>query len=1067
MRSDRRDPLHAVARALADGEEIDWAAVARSDGGADGCLEEMRMLDAIARACAAPLELPEGPATELEGWGALRIRERVGAGGFGEVYRAFDTVLHREVALKLRKLAGEEERAAFESHLEEARRLARVRHPNVLAVYGVEIHEGRAGMWTDFIRGETLEDRLTRDGPLPAEEVVLVGLDLCAAIGAVHDAGLIHGDIKTANAMREESGRTILMDFGAGIRSAAPASPIGASPQGTPIAMAPELIEGGPPSVASDLYSLGVLLYRLATGRYPITASSWSELVERHRTGTTLPVRELRPDLPLPLSRVIDRCLATAADARPDGAAEVEAALRACGGTAVAVKARADQAILGDPPSPGARFIGRREELLQIRRMLLESRLITLTGSGGCGKTRLAHRAAEEVARSFRDGAHWADLSAMRDPALLPQTVARAFGLSESRRRTALDQLHEHVRDRRCLLVLDNCEHVNEPAASLAGSLLDGAPGLRILATSREPFGVEPERTLRVPSLPLPTPAKEPGLEILESEAVRLFVDRAVLQVPGFAVTPAAAPAIDRIVRRLDGIPLAIELAAARLGALTVDQLADRLDEGFRLLAGRETAILPRRQTIRASIEWSHALLLPDEQRCLARTSVFSGGWTLEAAEAICAGPEGDPPVIDLLETLVRRSIVQFDSGTAPRYRLLGTVREFAREKLRDLGEESARRREHLRWFLHVAAEAGPRLRGPDADRTAAALDAEVENVRAALAFALEEGDLVDEGLRLCTAMSRYWFLRESCREGGLHFSAHLTRGGTPSVARGRSLVASATVLWPVGDLDGALRSAEEGLAMLRAAGDHEWVTTALATIGFLADLKGDAEGARRCLTEAFALYEAREDVAGMARVAGNLGVLESRLGDHDAAVPHYERAIPLLRRIGDEANAAVTMRNLSYSLLHLGENSRARTMAEEGIGILRRIGQRRQLAPSLCVLADIHLAEERTDPARRHALEALHLAREAGEKVSLLAVLTTLGVVAFHQGCDERAVRLLGAVSALHDTMAIPIGAGEQDEWDRRLARLRERTGAGRFDALWAEGRALDFDAVLGLASE
>ncbi len=1085
MSTGRPDPLSAAARALADGRKIDWARLEATGGEAAACAEELRVLQSIARACAGPIESGSGPSNDaasglsnspspapLARWGHLEILERVGAGGFGEVFRAFDTVLHREVALKLRRFSGEAEAAAFEVHLEEARRLARLRHPNVLSVYGVEVHDGRAGMWTDFIRGETLEERLATRGPLEAAELIRTGLDLCAAIDAVHRADLLHGDIKAANAMREENGRTILMDFGAGSTSSARPSALGPSPQGTPIAMAPELLEGGPGSVASDLYSLGVLLYRLSTGRYPVTASSWSELMDKHRRREVLPVRELRPQLPASAARGIDRCLARDPAARPHSARELASFLRASGvtgedETAEGELAAVGGAIHGDPPVFASRLVGRRRELFDLRRLLLEARLVTLTGSGGCGKTRLAHRAAEEAASSARDGAVWVALEALQDPGLLPQTVARAVGIAESRQRPALEQVLDHLRDHDGLVVLDNCEHLLPAVRELVEVIVSAAARVHILATSREPLQLPFERTLRVPSLSLPGAGPEaPGLEVLESEAVRLFVDRASQQRPGFAVTPAMAPALARIVRRLDGLPLALELAAARAGALTVEQIADRLEEGFRLVAGREASILPRRQTILASIEWSYRLLSAEEQRCLARVSVFAGGWTLEAAEAVCEGEAEDTPVVDLLETLVRRSMIQFDATSTPRYRLLETVHVFAADRLRDLGEETGLRQRHQAWFLRLAQETAPRLRSPNSEETLQLLDAELDNLRIALARALESAASSPEareiGLNLCTALSRYWFLRGYYREGAAHFTAHLNPATGMTAARGRCLVAAATVLWPTGELEQAWRSACEGLQVLRAAGDTEWVPAALSTLGYLAELRGDPEEARRSLAEARAGHEAAGNDAGVASSSVNLGVLETRLGNHRESVPHYEQAIPLLRTLGDETNAAVAMRNLSYSLVQIGEVQRARALAAESISILRRAGQRRQLATSLSALVDVELAEGRYEEAGRHALEALHLARESGEKVTLLAALTALGLAAFFLRQDDRAARLHGTAEALHETLGIPVGEGEKVEWERRQRELRQRLGPARFDALWSQGRAQELDAVI-----
>lgn len=1095
-RTGRPDPLLAAARDLTDGREPDWKGLAAANPELAGRLELMRIVQSVASACAAPPGSGSAARAATSGrsdgedqslpfeWGPLRVLGKLGEGGFGEVFRAFDTVLHREVALKLRRFTGEVDEAAFQVHLEEARRLARVRHPNVLTVHGVEVHDGRVGMWTDFIRGETLEAILAREGPLPAGEVARIGLDLCAALDAVHEARLIHGDIKTANAMRQSDGRTILMDFGAGVRIDRDSTSLGASPQGTPIVMAPELIAGDPPSRASDLYAIGCVLYRLATGRHPIQASSWAELVEKHRRGEILPVRDSRPDLPSAIARAIDRCLARDPGDRPADARELAAHFRAVpsanGDDDRTEEVEAGEATAHNLPHFPTRFVGRREEVMELRRLLLDPGLVTLTGSGGCGKTRLAHRAAEEAAGSLRDGSWWVDLAALEDPALVAQTAAHDLGVPESKQSPALQQLVEFVRERSLLIVFDNCEHLIHAVRELSETLLASAPRLRILATSREPLGMPGERTLRVPSLPVPpptAPGRLDGLEILDSEAVRLFVDRACRQRPGFAVTAEAAPAIARIVRRLDGIPLAIELAAARTGALALEQIAERLEESFRLLASRDSAVLPRQQTLLASIDWSYRLLEPDEQRCLARASVFAGGWTLEAAEIVCGdgadgirGNDTDAQVVlDRLESLLRRSLIQFDPDAAPpRYRMLEMVRAFARERLREAGEEEIRRDLHLDDCLRLVRETSARILGGEEAAAIARLDAEADNVRGALAWTLERSIAPDRdpdvGIDLCVQMRRYWFRRERYREGYMHLAAQLARARLGNPARGRALVAASSLLWPTGDLDGARRLAEEGLEFLRLSDDVVWRGSALSVLGFLADLRGEPERSRDYLTEAFNLHEANGQRHAMATLACNIGVLEGRLGNHAQAIPHYERAMALLLEIGDEPNLAVAARNLAYSLLQLGETGRARRLAEEGIAVLRRIGQRRQLAASLSALAEIDLIEGNLDAARMRALEALHLAREAGERVTLLAVLTTLGAVAHRAEENERAARLLGAAEALHESMALPIGEGERGMWDSRMRDLRKRLGEDRFLALWTAGRALPLEDALRL---
>jgi non-specific serine/threonine protein kinase len=661
------------------------------------------------------------------------VLEHVGAGGFGDVYRAFDPLLQREVALKLRRLAGEEEAQQFDAHLEEARCLARVRHQNVLAVYGIETHDGQAGMWTDYISGETLEQSLAR-GPFPLEELIQVGSDLCRALAAVHDAGLIHGDIKTSNAMRDRDGRTILMDFGAGSdrRSAL------GSPQGTPLAMAPELLRGQKGSPSSDLYSLGVLLYRLATARYPIEATDWSQLLGEHERREIITLSEARPDLPATIAKAIERVLSEDPDDRPATASELQMMLASASpGIEPAAAVGASAAGVGALPRPSTRFVGRRAELLAVRRLLVDPGLVTLTGPGGAGKTRLAHRVALDLAGGMPDGIAWIDLSGVLSPQDFAPAIVRALSLAERVDRDDEETVCAALSGRAMLIVLDNCEQVLSAAARFVTMVLVHAPKSRVLATSRECLGLPEERRFVVSPLGVPDGAESPA-DVARSEAVRLFVDRACRRRPDFLLTPESAPAIARIVRRVDGVPLAIELAASRVGALTVEQIADRLDDSFRLLTSRDSGALPRQQTLRASIEWSYRFLTADEARLLDRLSVFAGGFTLEAAEAVCPdGPTlttgilpdqpahavaplapsgraglGEGEVVDLLESLVDRSLVEFDERG--RYRLLEMVRSFASDRLHASGEGEAWRDRHLLWCRALAGAAERKLIGPE-----------------------------------------------------------------------------------------------------------------------------------------------------------------------------------------------------------------------------------------------------------------------------------------------------------------------------------------------------------------
>ena len=421
------------------------------------------------------------------------------------------------------------------------------------------------------------------------------------------------------------------------------------------------------------------------------------------------------------------------------------------------------------------------------RRRLRSARLLTLTGPGGSGKTRLALEIAAECLGDFTDGAWLVALAPIADPALVSRAVAQALGLDDKSGQTVQRALSEHLRDKSLLLMLDNCEHLVAACAELAESLLQAAPGLRILATSREALGVTGENSYPVPALPLPDAGQTPTLEVLaQSEAVRLFVERAAAVRPVFALTEDNAAAVAQICQRLDGIPLAIELAAARTRALTADQIAARLDKRFGLLTSGSRTAPPRQQTLRGAIDWSYDLLSPAERRLLRRLSVFAGGWSLEAAEEAAGAPEA----LDLLSQLVSKSLVLAEQrpGQEGRFRMLETIREYAQEKLAEAGEAEAAQDQHLTYYVALAEEAEPELRGHGQAQWLKRLDQENDNLRAALAWAIQSGQ-AEPALHLAGDLGGFWNMRGYLLEGHRWLEAALSLPASPGAPRSSSRV--------------------------------------------------------------------------------------------------------------------------------------------------------------------------------------------------------------------------------------------------------------------------------------
>ena len=530
-------------------------------------------------------------------------------------------------------------------------------------------------------------------------------------------------------------------------------------------------------------------------------------------------------------------------------------------------------------------FIGRAAELDQVKRLLASSRLLTLTGVGGAGKTRLAQQAAAECLDRYPEGVWLLPLEALTDTTLIPQAVAAAVGVREKPGQSLTATLCDAMRGHCTLLILDNCEHLIAACARFAQTLLQACPGVQILATSREALSISGEVTYPVPTLiqnspPYPDQATSTDAA---SEAVRLFVDRAVLSLPSFTLTAQNAPIIARICRQLDGLPLAIELAAPRVKMLTPDQISQRLDKRFRLLTGGARTALPRQQTMRAAVQWSHDLLSEPERLLFRRLSVFAGGWTMEAAEAICTGgglEEWD--VMDLLSSLVAKSLVQADDTEAGgfRYRMLETLREYSLEQLETSPDGSLVYARHEEYFLSLAEQAEPELRGAQQQIWGDRLGAEQDNFRAAL----DRATGFDARLRLATALQRFWLMRGFTREG-------------------RN--------W----LEDTLRQASEsGSAIEGTVHAH-----ALTAAGILAWSQGDYDVSWGFHEQGLALYQQQGDESGIAKTQMNLGIVADYREDYETARRNYETALAAYREIGDRSRTAFALVNLAAHFLNRG----------------------------------------------------------------------------------------------------------------------------------------------------
>jgi predicted ATPase/class 3 adenylate cyclase len=615
-------------------------------------------------------------------------------------------------------------------------------------------------------------------------------------------------------------------------------------------------------------------------------------------------------------------------------------------------------------------FVGRELELAKARQLLGTARLLTLLGVGGIGKSRLSVQLAAEVLDDFPDGVWLVELAPLTDSRHVVQAVASVLGVHEESRHSITEALLEHVRDRRLLVVLDNCEHVVQACAELAKQMLQASPGLRMLATSRSYLQIAGETAYHVPTLAVPDPNQriEAG-ELQQHDAVRLFVDRAAASHPSFQITPRNARAVVDICRRLDGIPLAIELAAARTRALPVEVIAARLDDRFRLLATGDLTVLPRQRTLRALIDWSYDLLTPGERRLFVRLAVFAGGWTIEAAEAVAAGDGLDQAdVLDALAQLVEKSlaVLEPDSG---RYRMLDTVRHYARDRMTEIGDASPVQERHLRYYLGLAERAHPHLAGPDQKTWLARLDPELENMLAAIAWSEHSPQGAEKAVALTRSLRPYWTNRglwTLARQVTVEIVGRAELQG-PTDLRRRALFFAGQVCFFMARYSEAKAYLTESLAIARQLGDVAAVGEVLQPLGSVCLGLGETAAADDLLVEALALARKLGNKPELAGALNQLAQLYRMQGRLEAAEPLYLEMVALERELGDMENTAIGMLNLAILAIGLGSVDRARTLLLDVLGICGRIHSRPVEVSTLDVCAGLAATAGQWDRAARY----------------------------------------------------------------------------------------------------
>ncbi|MEV4237440.1 protein kinase [Nocardia sp. NPDC049737] len=976
----------------------------------------------------------------------------IGHGGFGVVYRCTQPRLDRTVAVKILTAELDEDNQA--RFVREQHAMGRLTgHPNIVtALEAGTTESGRPYLVMPYHRLGSLDGWIREIGPLPLERVAQIGVKIAGALASAHRLGIVHRDVKPGNILLTEYGEPALTDFGiahitGGFQTTASVV------TGSPAFTAPEVLEGGDPTPAADVYGLGATLFCALTGHAAFERRSGEKMVAQFVRITTQPVPDLREDgIPEDVSAVVETAMSRDRKQRPAAAAlgETFRQLQQRHGFAVGEMAVGGEPNLADsdqkPPVRAARkptaasrdhsgnlpleltsFINRRTEVSELKNLLSSARLVTLTGTGGVGKTRLALRAASSARRGFADGVWSIELAEVSDPALLVDVVAATLGVRNESASPLLEVLIGFLSLRETLLVVDNCEQIVDAVAKLTETLLQTCPELRILATSREPLNIAGEAVLRVAPLSVPDPDREPTLAGLPGfDAVTLFADRAAAAVPGFELDEDNKAAVTGICTHLDGLPLAIELAAARMRTMSPQQILARLTDRYALLTRGSRTAPTRQQTLRWSIDWSYGLCSGTEQRLWARMSVFAGSFELDAIEQICGTDLAADTPLDVLSSLVDKSIlIREESDTVVRFRMLETVRGYGREKLRESGEDTELRRRHRDWYRQLALDAEA---GWISDRQLdwiIRLEHELPNLREALESCLSEDtqEAAEAGLRITAALYDFWSLSGLYGEGRSWIDRVLAHpGAQPVLDRIKAFCVGCQLAAPQGDVQSAAALLEQARVLAEQApapaiqAQIAYATALLALAGGeTANVSSSLEHDIETLSwdRTGALYIGTLTILGWA--------YELR-GDMTRATEHYRRVFSITEAQGELLYRSAALRGLGVAAWQQGERDKAQQLLQEALRVNRRPNSPVLNAFSLEALA--WTVADQGDADRAAVL--------LGTAQGIWLVGSSVGAVfpdiaRFHENCEQTARRTLGTRAfdaAFRHGQAMGIGA-------------------------------------------
>jgi predicted ATPase len=1021
------------------------------------------------------------PGTKL---GSYEIVALLGAGGMGEVYRAQDVRLRRNVAIKILPAEFSADSDRLRRFEREARSASALNHPNIVTIYELGQDGSTHYIAMELVEGKTLRELLVA-GFLPIRKAIEIAAEVAEGLAKAHEAGIAHRDLKPENLMVSHDGFVKILDFG--LAKLAPDGNIAettvrpleqaiteevlSSPglaMGTIAYMSPEQASGGQLDIRSDQFSFGLVLYEMVTGKRAFRKSTAAATLVAIIQEQAEPIGALNPEAPAPLCWVIERCLAKEPGKRYVSTRDLAHELATIRDRFSEKPVRQVEPRPSNIPVQRTGFVGREKEVAAAKELLLRQdvRLVTVTGPGGIGKTRLAVEVANGLVERFPGGIHFVSLSSLNDPGMIASTIVQTLGIREAGGQSPLKILKKNLLDSLSaplLFLLDNFEHLIQAAPTVA-ELLTMGPNLKILVTSRAALHVYGEHEFPVPPLALPDSRSMPPVEVLsEYPAVALFVQRAVAVKPDFELNRENALAVTEICARLDGLPLAIELAAARVKVLSPSSMRTRLASRLQLLTGGARDLPQRQQTLRAAIDWSYDLLSAAEQKLFRRLSVFVGGCTLEGVEAVC-DTKGDLhlDLLDGMASMVDKSLLQQveQAKGESRFVMLETIREYALEKLETSGEQASTKRAHTAYCLVLAEEEPAEQSGTEwLERFAL----EHDNFRAGLEWLTETGD-AEWGLRLGAALFRFWEMREYLAEGRDWLGKLLKLAGSaaPTKARIRALFAAGVLAGEQGDYASAGALIRESLDIARQLLDKQGVAVSLNALAVTARDRGDVHAARALFEESLAQWRELGDLKAVARSLSNLANVVTLQGDYAGARSLYAECLSIFRGLGDRTGVAWSMNYQGDVAREQGDSATARTLYEQGLAIFRELGDRWGIAGTLADLGSLAMEQRDYLSVRSLYRESIRIFQELDHKRGIARLLECFACSAAAQLETERSLRLAGAAAALRQSIGAPLTPAEQAKLESTLDPARQVLTSTAGATAWLEGWDLPVEKVI-----